>query len=138
MMKRIFSTKVGKFNLNLGLLILRLSAGGFMLTHGYPKLQRIISGEMRFGDPLGLGPEVSLVLAVFAEFFCAILVMLGLGTRLATIPLIVTMAVAAFIAHGADPFSRKEMALLYLVSFLVLLLTGGGKFSVDYFLNRKR
>jgi putative oxidoreductase len=137
-MKRIFSTKVGKFNLNLGLLILRLSAGGFMLTHGYPKLQRIISGEMRFGDPLGLGPEVSLVLAVFAEFFCAILVMLGLGTRLATIPLIVTMAVAAFIAHGADPFSRKEMALLYLVSFLVLLLTGGGKFSVDYFLNRKR
>ena len=138
MMKRIFSTKVGKFNLNLGLLILRLSAGGFMLTHGYPKLQRIISGEMRFGDPLGLGPEVSLVLAVFAEFFCAILVMLGLGTRLATIPLIVTMAVAAFIAHGADPFSRKEMALLYLASFLVLLLTGGGKFSVDYFLNRKR
>lgn len=137
-MSRIFSTKVGKFNLNLGLLLLRLSAGGFMLTHGYPKLQRLLAGEMRFGDPLSLGPEVSLVLAVFAEFFCAILVMLGLGTRLATIPLIVTMAVAAFIAHGADPFGRKEMALLYLVSFVVLLLTGGGKFSLDNFVGRKR
>lgn len=137
-MSRIFSTKVGKFNLNLGLLLLRLSAGGFMLTHGYPKLQRLVAGEMRFGDPLGLGPEVSLVLAVFAEFFCAVLVMLGLGTRWATIPLIVTMAVAAFIAHGADPFGRKELALLYLVSFVFLLLTGGGKFSLDYFVGRKR
>jgi len=137
-MKKLFSTKVGKFNLNLGLLILRLSAGGFMLTHGYPKLQRLMAGEMRFGDPLGLGPEVSLVLAVFAEFFCAILVMLGLGTRLAAIPLIITMAVAAFIAHAADPFGRKEMALLYMISFVVLLLTGSGKFSVDYFLGRKR
>ncbi len=137
-MSRIFSTKVGKFNLNLGLLLLRLSAGGFMLTHGYPKLQRLVAGEMRFGDPLGLGPEVSLVLAVFAEFFCAVLVMLGLGTRWATIPLIVTMAVAAFIAHGADPFGRKELALLYLVSFVLLLLTGGGKFSLDYFVGRKR
>jgi len=137
-MKKLFITKVGKFNLNLGLLILRLSAGGFMLTHGYPKLQRLMAGEMRFGDPLGLGPEVSLVLAVFAEFFCAILVMLGLGTRLAAIPLIITMAVAAFIAHAADPFGRKEMALLYMISFVVLLLTGSGKFSVDYFLGRKR
>jgi len=137
-MSRIFSTKVGNFNLNIGLFILRVSAGGFMLSHGYPKLQRLLAGEMNFGDPLGLGPEVSLVLAVFAEFVCAILVMLGLGTRLATIPLIVTMAVAAFIAHGADPFGRKEMALLYLVVFVVLLLTGGGKYSADNFMGRKR
>jgi len=137
-MSRIFSTKVGNFNLNIGLFILRVSAGGFMLSHGYPKLQRLLAGEMNFGDPLGLGPEVSLVLAVFAEFVCAILVMLGLGTRLATIPLIVTMAVAAFIAHGADPFGRKEMALLYLVVFVVLLLTGGGKYSADNFMGRKK
>lgn len=108
-----------------------------MLTHGIPKLQRILSGEMKFGDPLGLGPEVSLVLAVFAEFFCSVFILLGLGTRLATIPLIVTMGVAAFIVHGDDPFNRKEMALLYLVAFLVLLLSGGGNYSLDRLIHRK-
>lgn len=108
-----------------------------MLTHGFPKLQRLLAGEMQFGDPLGLGPEISLVLAVFAEFFCSILIVLGLGTRLAVIPSIVTMAVAAFIAHGADPFGRKELALLYLVGYVVLLLSGSGKFSVDRIISRK-
>ncbi|WP_167616738.1 DoxX family protein [Maribellus sediminis] len=137
-MRKVFQTRLSPLATNVGLLLLRLSAGGFMLTHGYPKLQRLLSGEMRFGDPLGLGPEVSLVLAVFAEFFCSILVMLGIGTRLAVIPLIVTMSVAAFIAHGDDPFGRKELALMYLVSYVVLLLNGSGKFSVDQLLGRRK
>jgi len=69
---------------------------------------------------------------------CAILLVLGLGTRLATIPLIVTMAVAAFITHGADPFARKELALFYLAAYFVLLINGSGKYSFDnYFRLRK-
>ncbi|WP_319500232.1 DoxX family protein [uncultured Draconibacterium sp.] len=136
-MNQLFRTKLNNTSVHLSLLLLRLASGGFMLTHGFPKLQRLLAGEMQFGDPLGLGPEVSLVLAVFAEFFCSILIMLGLGTRLAVIPLIVTMAVAAFIVHGADPFGRKEMALFYLVSYVVLLLSGSGKFSVDRLIGRK-
>ncbi|MCY1720691.1 DoxX family protein [Prolixibacteraceae bacterium Z1-6] len=137
-MRKLFETRIYSTGLNIGLLLLRLSAGGFMLTHGYPKLQRVLSGEFRFGDPLGLGPEVSLVLAVFAEFGCSLLLMLGLGTRLATIPLIVTMLVAAFISHGSDPFARKELALMYLVSYVVLLLNGAGKISLDQLLGKKR
>ncbi|MCW8803231.1 MAG: hypothetical protein OQK57_02445, partial [Ignavibacteriaceae bacterium] len=54
-MKKLFKTRINSTSVNLGLLLLRLSAGGFMLTHGYPKLQRLLSGELRFGDPLGLG-----------------------------------------------------------------------------------
>lgn len=136
-MNQLFRTKLNNTSVHLSLLLLRLASGGFMLTHGFPKLQRLMAGEMQFGDPLGLGAEVSLVLAVFAEFFCSILVMLGLGTRLAVLPLIVTMAVAAFIVHGADPFGRKEMALFYLVSYVVLLLSGSGKISVDRLIGRK-
>ncbi len=109
-----------------------------MLTHGVPKLKRLLAGEFQFGDPIGLGPEVSLGLAVFAEFFCSVLLILGLGTRLASIPLIVTMAVAAFIAHGADPFGRKELALFYLAVYIALFLLGSGKFSLDYFLKKKK
>lgn len=136
-MKKIFQSRINLNATHLSVLLLRLAAGGFMLTHGYPKLQRMLAGDFQFGDPIGLGPEISLGLAVFAEFFCSLLLVLGLGTRLATIPLIVTMAVAAFIAHGADPFGRKEMALLYLVTYVVLLLTGSGKYSVDRLINGK-
>ena len=108
-----------------------------MLTHGTLKLQHLLAGEFQFADPIGLGPGVSLALATFAEFLCSVLVILGLGTRLATIPLIITMSVAAFITHSADPFGRKELPFLYLVVFIVLLLTGGGKYSVDNFFSKK-
>ncbi len=136
-MKKIFSTRLHPSVLHFSLLILRVGTGAFMLTHGYPKLQRLLSGEFQFADPFGLGPGISLGLTVFAEFFCSILLILGLGTRLATIPLIVTMSVAAFIAHGADPFARKEMALLYLLSFVVLLFSGPGKISADQLLGKR-
>jgi len=120
------------------LLIVRIAVAAFMLTHGYPKLMKLLAGgEIQFADPFGLGMYFSLVLAVFAEFFCSILVGLGIGTRLAAIPLIITMSVAAFIAHGSDPFGRKELALLYLVVYVFLLFTGSGKFSVDYFISKK-
>ena len=65
-MKKIFSTNFSPVAFDLATLILRLTAGGFMLTHGVPKLQRLLAGEMQFADPFGLGPEVSLILAVFA------------------------------------------------------------------------
>ena len=133
----IFSSAIHTGSTHLSLLVLRLASGGFMLTHGVPKMQRILSGEMKFGDPLGLGSEVSLVMVVFAEFLCSILIILGLGTRLAAVPLIFAMAVAAFIAHAGDPFGRKEMALLYMVAFIVLLLSGGGKFSLDRLISGK-
>ena len=136
-MAKIFQTRLNQNAVHFSLLLLRLSAGGFMLTHGYSKLQKLLAGNFQFADPIGLGPEISLGLAVFAEFLCSILIVLGLGTRLAAIPLIVTMAIAAFVAHGADPFARKELALFYLVSYVVLFLVGSGKFSIDRFIGRK-
>ncbi len=86
---------------------------------------------MQFGDPLGIGPAASLHLSAFAEFICAILIILGLLTRLASIPLIINMAVAALIVHSADDFGTKEMSLLYLGIFLTLFFTGPGKYSAD-------
>lgn len=115
------------------LLWLRLALGVAMIYgHGWPKLMRLFSGEpIEFADPFGLGPAVSLGLATFAEFFCSILLMLGLYTRLALIPLIITMLVAILHAHAGDPFSRWEKPLLYLIAYLGLLLAGAGWFSLD-------
>ena len=89
-------------SLDFGLLLLRLVSGGIILTHGFPKLQKIISGTLQFGDPVGLGQEISLYLSTFAEVLCALFVVLGLLTRIALIPLIINMAVAFFIQHRVD------------------------------------
>lgn len=116
---------------DLGLLLLRIVSGGVMLTHGYPKFQKILAGNMQFGDPLGLGQASSLYFSTFAEFVCSILIVLGLFTRLATIPLIINMTVVFFIVHAADDFGKKEMPLLYLGMFIVLFFMGSGRFSLD-------
>jgi len=131
MLKKLLHTGNPSTSLSLGLLILRVLLSAAMLTHGYPKLMRIINGEWRFSDPLGLGVEASLTMATFAEFFCSILLMLGLTTRYAVIPLVITMLVAWQIQHGDDPFSSQEKSFLYLIGYLSILFTGPGKFSLD-------
>jgi putative oxidoreductase len=134
---------------SVGLLILRVGIGGFMLTHGWGKLQMLLGGRYeQFADPIGLGKGMSLGLMTFAEFFCALAVIFGFATRFAAVPIIIGMAVAAFVVHRTDPWTMgegarlfmsgaskswaaKEAALLFLTSFLTLVFTGGGKFSID-------
>lgn len=138
-MKKLLSNTLPLANVNIALFILRIGVALMMLTHGYPKLLRLLSDEpVTFATILGMSATLSLALAVFAEFLCSLLIFFGVGTRLASIPLIVTMSVAAFHVHGEDPFSRKEKALLFLLIFVVLLFTGGGKFSIDYLLLEKK
>lgn len=136
-MKNIFSTTIKIQHLDILLLILRVAIGFFMLTHGIGKLEKLFSGEeIKFGDPIGIGTTPSLALTVFAEVGCSILVILGLATRLAVMPLIITMAVAAFYVHLTQGFAKQEMALLYLLTYITLLITGGGKYSLDRLISR--
>lgn len=102
-----------------------------MLSHGFPKFQRLLAGNLKFGDPLGIGSELSFVLVVFGEFACSILLILGLFSRFAAFPLIIPMLVAFAITHGDDPFSTQEKPLLYFVVFVVLLIAGPGNLSMD-------
>ena len=129
MKKILFDHKA--ISIDLGILLLRLFFGAAMLTHGYPKFIKMMSGDFSFGDPLGIGHEASLILTVFAEFFCSILLIIGLFTRLTTIPLMITMGTAFFIVHGADPFGTKEKAILFLGAYMVIFFTGPGKYSLD-------
>lgn len=139
-MKNTYSTNLSLPKVDLGLLIFRLGISGLMLTHGFPKLIRLFGSEpIVFRDPLGFGEVTTFTLAVIAEFVCSILVILGLGTRLAVIPLILTMAVVAFIVHVPDGFSSQELPLLFLFGYILLFFTGSGKFSLDwYFLSKKK
>ena len=89
---------------DIALALLRIAPAAMMLTHGIPKFQKLISGDMEFGDPIGIGAAPSLFLAVIGEVICPILLIVGFKTRWAAVPAAITMGVAAFIAHAADPF----------------------------------
>jgi putative oxidoreductase len=131
-MKKFFSTSLGPVQTGIALLIMRLGIGALMLTHGWPKLMRLIEGgEIVFRDPLGIGTVTSLIFAMLAEFVGSILIMLGIATRMASAALIFTMAVAVFMVHADDPFARKELGLIYMLVYIVLLITGSGKYSLD-------
>ncbi len=137
-MKKLLSVSHQTKNVDIVLLVLRITIGALMLTHGLPKMEALLSGEpIQFVSVFGLSPAVSLGLTVFAEVFCSILILVGFGTRLAAIPLIITMAVAAFIVHAADPFGKQEMAILYLAVYVVLLIAGSGRYSLDRLLTNK-
>lgn len=139
MIKNVLSATHRELNVDLALLLLRVGIGGLMLVHGIPKLMGLLAGgPAQFPSVLGLSAEFSLGLTVFAEVFASIFLMLGLGTRLAAVPLIITMLVAVLYVHGTDPFAKQELGLLYLLPYLVLLVTGAGRFSLDALLwNRK-
>ena len=131
-MKQLFSTSYSQSALHIWLLILRIGVASLMLVHGLPKISKLFSDDIQFADPLGIGMLASLALAAFAEVVCSILILFGAATRLATIPLIITMSVAAFIVHQNDPFSKKEVPLLYLLIFISILILGSGKYAVDH------
>ncbi|QHT71715.1 DoxX family protein [Rhodocytophaga rosea] len=134
-MKKILSITPASHATDLALLLARIGIAVLMLTHGIPKLGVLLSGDpVTFPSVMGMSAELSLGLAVFAEVLCSLFLLAGLATRLAVIPLMSTMAIAALFIHAADPFGIKEPALLYLLVYLVLLLAGGGKYSLDYLL----
>jgi len=121
------------------LLAVRVFVGFAMLSHGFPKLQMLLEGgKIEFFDFIGLGPTLTLVLTVIAEFVCSILLILGLFTRISLGFLIFTMAIAAFVVHSADPFEKKEMSLIYLSVYLLLMAFGAGKVSVDHMIEKSK
>lgn len=121
------------------LLVVRVFIGFAMLSHGFPKLQMLIEGgKPEFFDFLGMGPQISLGLTVFAEFACSILLILGLFSRVALGFMIFTMAVAGFIVHSSDPFEKQEMSLIYLAVYLMLMVFGVGKVSVDHMIEKRK
>tara|TARA_B100001989_G_C24531885_1_gene462084 strand:- start:158 stop:598 length:441 start_codon:yes stop_codon:yes gene_type:complete len=120
------------FSSATALTVLRISVGIWMLVyHGWPKLQNFAVYSGQFPDPIFLGSQLSLLLVIFAEVFCSICVIFGVAIRAVLIPLIITMLVAVFIIHGADPMAKKELACLYLFIYSALFLGGAGNFKLN-------
>ena len=135
----IFNTTRDKKLYNFVLFLVRITIACFMLTHGLPKLTMLMGDQpIQFADPFGVGQTTSLVLTIIAEVVCSFLIIIGLLTRIAAIPLIIAMAVAFFYIHMEDDFATREMAGLYLISFILLLITGPGRYSFDNLISKRR
>lgn len=123
----------------MGLLFLRVTMGSGIAYHGYQKIFGGFIGKLAEGVK-GMGfpyPEAFAWAAALSEFLGGILIALGVGTRAAAFFVFSTMAVAAFLAHAADPFNKKELALAYWAISGALMLTGAGPYSLDARLGRK-
>lgn len=116
------------------LLVLRLLFATLLLTHGIGKWSHFDELQQSYPDPLGVGSRFSLMLTIFIEVFCAGFVLLGLLTRPMLVPIIFAMAIALFVVHHGQPFAAKELAFIFLFAFVLLFITGPGRFSVDYFI----
>lgn len=106
-------------------------------AHGWGKVANFAEQSGGFPDPLGLGSEVSMGLAVFAEVVCGLALLLGIGGRLPAVVLAVFFAVAFFIVHGDDPFGQKEKAFLFLAGFAALAFTGPGRLSLGGLIRKR-
>ncbi len=132
--------------MDIASLILRVGFGGFMLLgHGLPKVPRFFAEEIRFATVMGMPPVMSLMLAVFAEVICAIAVIIGFKTKWASVPLVITMLVAALYIHANDPWlaihatnGNKEFAMLFALGFAALFFLDSGRYSVDRLMHRSR
>lgn len=135
-MSKFLSTKYSNGAFNFGMLVLRVAAGLLLAHHGYQKLIKFSVLRYKFMDFMHLGSSVSLSLIIIAELICGILLILGLFTRLACIPIIIGMAVVVFVASNANIFAEGEKGMIYLAVTVAILFCGPGKISVDGMLGK--
>jgi putative oxidoreductase len=124
---------------HLGILWLRVLMGAGIAYHGYGKViggqvHQLIEGLVKMNMPM---PEVLGWAAALSEFLGGILIALGLFTRTAALFIFITMSVAVFVAHKADPLQVKELALAYWTISGALILIGSGVFGLDSLIKRK-
>ena len=124
-------------NTDLATLLLRLIFGGLFVYYGYFKIASYNQILPMFGDIIGIGSNLSFNLVIFAELICGFLVLIGFMTRIAVIPVFITMIVAYFIAHEKDTFQVKQIAFVYLLLSIVVFILGSGKYSLDKLLSKK-
>lgn len=132
--KFLFPSKPDGTAMSLLILALRIVFGILLMSHGVQKWANFSAMSDSFPDPLGIGSQLSLILAIFGEMVCSIAFIFGFLYRLAMIPMIFTMCMAFFVIHANDPFATKELAFVYLVVFILLYITGPGKYSLDHFI----
>lgn len=135
-MKQILNQQ--PLNTDLGILFLRLIFGGLFTWHGIDALSHYNLYLSMSQSTIGLPASVEFNLVVFAQFICGILIMLGILTRLAVIPIFIIMSVAFLIAHKGQPFFQKELPFAYGLFCIAIFILGSGRYSIDNLLQKRK
>jgi putative oxidoreductase len=135
-MSKLFTSRVNTGAVNFAMLILRVVFGAAMFVHGWQKLNTFSEKKGAFPDPLHVGHAISLSLTIFAEAFCSVLVVIGLLTRIASVPLVFCMVIVVFVVMKDVPLAQNEMGILFLAAFTAILFAGPGKYSLDHLIGK--
>lgn len=118
------------------ILFVRLFFGILFFMHGLDKMTNFNELSQTYPSVLGFGSYMTLMISIFCEFACSLFLIVGLMTRIILLPMILTMAVAFFDIHdGMMP--QAELSLIYLIIFLGIFMTGPGKYSLDYLIDKR-
>lgn len=121
--------------------VLRVVVGVVFIVHGWDKIQMGPDKVAGFFGGAGIPlPALSAYLAMWTEFLGGILLVLGAGTRLVSIPLAFTMVVAFVFVHAKGGFklpSGFEYVLVLFAALMVTLRNGAGALGVDGLLARR-
>lgn len=139
MSKRASLLATTQESVDFGLLVLRLVSGlTLLIRHGLEKgfgFQAMAHGAHAFPDPIHIGPVATLTIALISDFLCSILVVLGLGTRIASLYIFANLFVALALAHHftfTGPLAEhSELMVVYLGAFATLAIAGAGRYSID-------
>ena len=134
--KFLFPHKFRGKGVSFLILVVRVFFGVLFFTHGLDKLMNFNSIVGTYPDVLGFGSYMTLMVSIFCEFCCSLFLIAGLLVRIMTVPMIISMGVAFFDVHDAM-MPEGELALIYFIVFIILFLTGPGKYSVDYLIDKK-
>lgn len=121
---------------SLLLLTVRVFFGVLFFMHGLDKMMNFQYLSDTYPDILGFGSYMTLMVTIFCEFCCSLFLVSGLAVRIMVLPMIVAMGVAFFDVHDAM-MPDGELSLIYLVVFLILFVTGPGRYSLDYLIDMK-
>lgn len=131
--QKIFSSEPSFLSKDFSLFFFRVLVSLTMInTHGMKKLLNFEDTIQHIPDPMGIGGEISTVVAIIANIVAPLFVILGFGTRLATLPILSVTLMGFFIVHGNDPWAVRDVPLMYSLAYLLIFFMGAGKYSLDH------
>lgn len=137
-LKKLSLSKPAYLSPDATLFIFRVLVSVSMInTHGVKKLLHFEDTIAHIPDPIGIGGKLSAVMAIVANIVGPALVILGFQTRLAIVPILMVTLVGFFIVHGNDPWSVRDVPLMYSLAYLAIFFWGAGKYSLDHRISKK-
>lgn len=124
----------------MAILFLRVFIGGVMLLHMIGKLQDYDNYVLNFQSIVGLNHATSFALSILFEGLFAVMIIMGVGTRLAAslMAIVMIVSICEALMQGTVTDAESKLEFIYIGIYITLVISGGGRYAIStMFLNRK-